>query len=162
MKNLLLASSLLSWFFLLKLKTSLVRPAGLPWKLIENIIIFVIQTINHRKNNFLLKMKVIDPFLWNATSNSNRTVSFFAAIIFANQRGSCISDDKVLCQWAVNDNILWDFHERACNFWRQIGYRNKILLAYISVACEYWMWNFAYKFLLTFPLHCYGNLKQSL
>ena len=124
--------------------------------------IFVIQTINHRKNNFLLKMKVIDPFLWNATSNSNRTVSFFAAIIFANQRGSCISDDKVLCQWAVNDNILWDFHERACNFWRQIGYRNKILLAYISVACEYWTWNFAYKFLLTFPLHCYGNLKQSL
>ena len=56
---------------------------------------FVNQTINHRKNNFLLKMKFIDPFLWNAASNLNRTVSFFAAIIFADQRGSCVSDDKV-------------------------------------------------------------------
>ena len=97
---------------------------------------FVNQTINHRKNNFLLKMKFIDPFLWNAASNLNRTVLFFAAIIFADQRGSCVSDDKVLCRWVVNDNILWDFCGRASNFLRQIGHRNKILLGFL---CCIWV-----------------------
>lgn len=98
---------------------------------------FVNQTIiNHRINNFLFKMKFIDPFLWNAASNSNRTVSFFAAIIFADQRGSCVSDGNVLCQRAVNDNILWDFCGRASNFLRQIGHRSKIFLRYL---CSIWV-----------------------
>ena len=56
-----------------------------------------------------MKMKFIYPFLQNAASNSSRAVSFSAALIFANQRESFVSDDEVLCQQAVNDNILWDF-----------------------------------------------------
>ena len=30
---------------------------------------------------------------------------------FSDQRESCVSDDKVLCQRAVNDNILWFNYE---------------------------------------------------
>ena len=43
-------------------------------------------------------MKLIYLFLWNIASNLRRAVLFSAAIIFANQIGSCVSDDKLLCQ----------------------------------------------------------------
>ena len=84
-------------------------------------------------------MKFIYPLLWNAASKSSRAVSLFLeAMTFFDQRESSVSDDKVLCQRAVNDNILWDSkwcleRGRASYFSRQIGLRNKTLLAYISV-----------------------------
>ena len=116
-KNRFLASSSLSSAFLEKPRTSRVRPKGLRWKLIGKQILLTKPKLRiSGKNNNLCTKKNYLPVL-----SESCLQHVYCSICRHGQRGSFVSDDKVLCQQSVNETILWEFQSKMIVFWAQYG-----------------------------------------
>ena len=114
-KNRFLASSSLSLAILEKPRTSRVRPKGLPWKLIGKQILLTKPKLRiSEKNNLHCIKEIYLPVLLESCLQH-------CSIRRHGQRGSFVSDVKVLCQRSVNETILGGFQRKMIVFWVQYG-----------------------------------------
>ena len=115
--NRFLASSSLSLAILEKPRTSRVRPKGLPWKLIGKQILLTKPKLRiSEKNNLHCIKEIYLPVLPESCLQH-----VYCSIRRHGQRGSFVSDDKVLCQRSVNETILGEFQSKMIVFWAQYG-----------------------------------------
>ena len=114
-KNRFLASSSLSLAFLEKPRTSHVRSKGLPWKLIGKQILLTKPKLRiSEKNNLHCIKEIYLPVLPESCLQH-------CSIRRHGQRGSFVSNVKVLCQRSVNETILGGFQRKMIVFWVQYG-----------------------------------------
>ena len=112
-KNRFLASSSLSSAFLEKPRTSRVRPKGLRWKLIGKQILLTKPKLRiSEKNNLHCIKEIYLPVL-----SESCLQHVYCSIRRHGQRGSFVSDDKVLCQRSVNETILGELQSKMIVFW---------------------------------------------
>ena len=152
-KNHFLASSSLSSAFVEKPRTSRVRPKGLPWKLIGKQILLTKPKLRiSEKNNIHCTKEIYLPVL-----SESCLQHVYCSIRRHGQRGSFVSDDKVLCQrnhpWGIpkqDDSVLGTVW--CLTFPAKSALETKIRSPISRKSLVVSTWNFACEFLLSLSI----------